>query len=253
MFTLITGASSGIGKALAKEYAKHGHDLILIARSKEKLESLAREIKKNHNVNVIVIDQDLSPTEAPKKLFDALKERNIEVDILINNAGFGNYGMFVDTDLEEELNMIDLNIKTLTTLTKLFAKKMKEKKSGTILNVASTAAFQPGPLMAVYFATKSYVLHFSEAIANELKPYGVYVAALCPGPTDTAFQDRAFGNRTTFSRAMTAQEVAKFAYTGMQKKKHVIIPGMSNRFLVFFVRLTPRSIVTSITRRMFEK
>jgi len=252
-YSLITGASSGIGLELAKQCAADKRNLILVARRNDELQHVKKELEETYQVDIVIFPHDLSQQHAAKELHDMILSRGLTVDMLINNAGFGDYGMFVETDLEKELNMIDLNIKALTELTKHVSKGMKARGSGYIMNVASTAAFQPGPLMAVYFATKTYVLSFSEAIANELAPSGVYVTALCPGPTDTKFQDRAFGNESFFKSAMTAEAVAKIGYAAMMKKKRVVIPGLKNKLLAFSVRFTPRNIVTAIARKMFEK
>ena len=252
-YALITGSSSGIGLELAKQCATNKRNLILVARRNDALQHIQKELAEKFGVDVVIMPHDLSKPHAAKELHDMILSRGLVVDVLINNAGFGDYGMFVETDLEKEMNMIDLNVKALTELTKHVSKGMKARGSGYIMNVASTAAFQPGPLMAVYFATKAYVLSFSEAIGNELAPFGVSVTTLCPGPTNTAFQDRAFGNDSFFKGAMTPEAVARIGYEGMMKKKSVGIPGLKNKLLAFSVRLTPRKMVTAVARRMFER
>ncbi|MEK6982003.1 MAG: SDR family oxidoreductase [Candidatus Micrarchaeota archaeon] len=250
---LITGASSGIGYELSKIFAKEGYDLVIVARSSDQLEKVASELR-THGTNVKIIAKDLSDNNSPQEIFDELSKESINIDILINNAGFGTYGLFADAKLDVELKMIDLNIRTLTHLTKLFLAPMLERKSGKILNVASTAAFQPGPLMAVYYATKAYVLHFSEAIANELKGTGVTVTALCPGPTKSNFTATAKMEKSKISRElMDVKEVAEAGYAGLISGKTIVIPGIKNKLLAFSVRLTPRSVVTTLARRFQEE
>jgi len=188
---LITGASFGIGLELARIFAREGHNLVLVARSGDRLRQLAAELEKAHGTRSLILTTDLSDPGAPAYVFDQTGRAGIFVDFLVNNAGFGQYGLFADSDLEECLRQIQLNVSTLTHLTRLYVAEMIAHGSGRILNVASTAAFQPGPLMAVYFATKAYVLHFSEALANELEGTGVTVTCLCPGATATEFHKRA--------------------------------------------------------------
>lgn len=248
---LITGASSGLGYDFAKLMAKDNIDLILVARNKQKLEEDAIELKK-HGVEVDVIVSDLSKPGAPDTVYAHVQTLGKKVDILVNNAGVGMFGKFVENDLEQEMDMLYLNINSLTHLTKLFLKGMSERGHGKILNVASTAAFQPGPLMAVYYASKAYVLSFSEAIENELKGSGVTVSALCPGPTKTNFADRAdLGKSKLFDKgAMDSQAVAKIGYEGFMKGKSVIIPGGQNRLMANSVRLIPRKLATHIVRNV---
>ncbi len=248
---LITGASSGIGFELAKIMAAKGHDLILTARSKEKLDILAHELFSKYGRKITVIDTDLSDVQNCKKVFDEIDERKIHVDILINNAGFGDYGFFHQTDWQKEYDMIELNISSLTFLTKLFVKEMIKYKSGRIMNVASTAAFQPGPKMAVYYATKAYVLSFSQAIANELKGYNITVTALCPGPTRSGFQSAANLDHSKLfhsKRIPTSEEVAEYGYEKMMKGKQVAIPGTMNKAGVIGAKLLPRKLVTKVAR-----
>src|SRR6201986_3308991 len=185
MTALITGASGGIGLELARLFAADGHDLVLVARSAGKLSSLAEELAGRHNVGVRVIPADLAGAEAPGDIFDELRRDGVSVDALVNNAGVGSYGLFAETDLRTELDLLQINVVALTHLTKLFLPAMIARRRGYVMNVASTAAFQPGPLMAVYYASKAYVLSLSEALAAELKRTGVRVTALCPGPTNT--------------------------------------------------------------------
>jgi short-subunit dehydrogenase len=253
---LVTGASSGIGLDLAKRFATQGYDVALVARSKGKLEEVAAAIEAEHKVRAHVVTADLAQPKAAEALIAQLDERGIEVDVLVNNAGYALYGAFAETDLGDELNMIQVNIVALTHLTKLIVRKMIARKDGRILNVASTAAFQPGPLMAVYYATKSYVLSFSEALANELTGTGVTVTALCPGPTRTGFQARAQMEESKLVRGkqiMTAEEVARTGYAGLMKGKTVVIPGMSNKMLANAVRFLPRNTVTKMVRNAQER
>jgi short-subunit dehydrogenase len=252
---LVTGASSGIGWELAKLFAEDRQDLVLVARNRKKLDELARELTASYGVAVRVIAKDLTDPKAPAQIFSQLAESGPQIDVLVNNAGFGVYGPFAETDGEKELEMIQVNVTALTHLTKLFLPPMLERRSGQILNVASTAAFQPGPLMAVYYATKSYVLSFSEALANELSGSGVTVTALCPGPTDTGFQKDAGLEKTRlFSNpfVMDARSVARSGYTGMKAGKRIVIPGLFNRLLVQTVRFSPRRLVTAIARYIQE-
>ncbi|MEK3885289.1 SDR family oxidoreductase [Paenibacillus sp. PL2-23] len=252
---LITGASGGIGYVLAYRFAEAGYRLVLVARSSDKLQQLARELKDTYRASCMTVTKDLGVESEIAALHKELLEQEIEVDVLVNNAGFGLYGEFVETDLEQELNMIDLNVCSLTMLTKLFVPAMVRKGTGGVLNVASVAAFQPGPLMAVYYATKAYVLSFSEALENELKGTGVTVTALCPGPTQTGFSDRAnLGTSKLFkSGAMDVRKVADIGYNGFLQGKSVVIPGAQYRLLTLLIRFMPRKLVTSIVRSIQGK
>lgn len=248
---LITGASSGLGKEFARIHASKGDNLILIARSKDKLESLKLEFEKLYKVSVYVIVKDLSLQTAPKSIYDELKTQQIQVDYLVNNAGFGDFGLFAESNWEKQLEMINLNVTCLTHLTRLFLPGMIQRKFGKILNVASTAAFQPGPTMSVYFATKAFVLSFSEAIANELQGTGVTVTALCPGATETGFKAAASleeSNLFKGSQIATSHEVAEFGYAKMMEGKTVAIHGLVNNLMAQSVRFAPRKVVTSIAR-----
>jgi uncharacterized protein len=256
---LVTGASGGIGLDLAREFAKDGYNLVLVARSKDKLEALATDFTKQYNISVAVIAKDLSKASAPDELYAELKTQSIQVDALVNNAGFATYGKFVEIPLEQELQEMQLNMVTLTHLSKLFGKDMVARKRGKILNVASTAAFQPGPLMAVYYATKAYVLSFSEAIANELEGTGVTVTVLCPGPTESGFQERAamqdskLLQKGGIMRIMTSPEVARQGYEATKRGQVLVIPGFTNWLGTFLPRLTPRKLTTRIARSMQER
>jgi len=252
---LVTGASGGIGEELARLFAADGHDLVLVARSKDKLARLAEELSGAHNVAARVVASDLARPEAPQEIFDELQAAGIRIDALVNNAGFGSYGQFAETDSHKELDLLQVNVVALTHLTKLFLPAMIEHKGGYVMNVASTAAFQPGPLMAVYYASKAYVLHFSEAIANELEGTNVVVSALCPGPTETGFVAAAGMEKSNlFERgAMAAHPVAVEGYRGLLAGKAIVIPGVRNNLTARLVGLAPRAWVTKVVRRIQER
>jgi uncharacterized protein len=253
---LITGASSGIGYEFAKRFAKEQYNIVAVARSESKLQALKQELEAKYGIEVFVYTKDLSNQDEVSALYEEIKKENIVIDILINNAGFGLFGEFTKTNLAEELNMIDLNIKTLTHLTKLVVVDMVKRNKGKILNVASTAAFQPGPLMAVYYATKAYVLSFTEALENELKGTNVTVSALCPGPTETGFAGRANLSQSKLFKSldvMNVHQVVEVGYDGLLKGKTIIIPGWKNRLLAMSARLMPRKLVTSIVRKVQER
>jgi short-subunit dehydrogenase len=253
---LITGASGGIGYELAKQFARYQHNLVLVARSEAKLNQLAEELRAVHRVQIAVIAQDLSQPQAVTSIHASLKAQNITVDYLVNNAGFGDFGFFVETDWAKEEQMINLNIMALTHFTKVFVQDMVQRRSGRILNIASTAAFQPGPLMAVYFATKAYVLSFSEAIANELQGTGVTVTALCPGPTDSGFLEAAAleGSKLFKGKKLpSSAEVAAYGYRAMMSGKTVVIHGTRNWLLANSARFAPRKLVTALVRKMSER
>jgi uncharacterized protein len=244
---LVTGASSGIGLEMSRQLSRDGYELILVARSEEKLRAIAKELG-----NAKVIVADLAEPDAPQRVFDAAGA----VDVLVNNAGYGLSGPFSETDLARELEMIQLNIAALTHLTKLFLRPMLERKSGHIVNVASTAAFQPGPLMAVYYATKAYVLSFSEAIADELRDSGVMVTALCPGPTATGFADVAGMNESrlfSVTKPMSSRRVARYGVRAMLHGKRVAIPGVANKLMMQSLRVSPRRLVVALVRKLQEK
>lgn len=253
---LITGASNGIGLELAKVHASKGDNLILVARSIQKLKELKDEIEKQYGVSVYNIEKDLSMVNAASEVYSEVKQKGLEVDYLINNAGFGDFGLFHLTDWNKTEQMIALNITALTQLTHLFLKDMIKSGKGKIMNVASTAAFQPGPTMAVYFATKAYVLHFSEAIANELENTGITVTALCPGATESGFKDAADMHESNLFKGKklpSSKEVALFGYEQMMKGKVVVIHGFMNYILANSVRFTPRALVVKIARMIQGK
>lgn len=254
-FTLITGASSGIGLELAKIAARKGQNLILVARSKEKLSNIAKNLHELDKVSVIVISMDLEKPDSPRKLFDYITKKELNIENLINNAGFGTYGDFTKLDLEVEENMIQLNVTTLVELCHLFLKSI-EKNKGRILNVASTAAFQPIPYMATYAATKAFVFSFSEALNLELKKSGVSVTALCPGPTKTHFENRAHMQKTGLfsgSNVMSPQEVAEIGFRAMMKRKSSVVAGATNKVGVLAAKLVPASTSASLAKRIMKK
>src|ERR1700677_2180343 len=252
---LITGASYGIGLEFSRIFASEGYNLVLVARSADRLRQLASELEKNHGTRSLILATDLTEPGASAYVQEQTTRAGIEVDVLVNNAGFGQYGKLAENDLEESLRPIQLNVTTLTHLTRLYLPAMIERKSGRILNVASTAAFQPGPLMAVYFATKAYVLHFSEALGNELKGTGVTVTCLCPGPTATEFHKRAkaTGMRLLRFGSMDAHAVAEDGYRGFVAGRPVVISGFKNWLLAQSVRFSPRRLVTAIARKTQEQ
>jgi hypothetical protein len=252
---LITGASGGIGLDFARKFAENGYDLVLVARSQDKLNTLAEELRGKHGVDVQVMPKDLTDPAAPEAIYEALKADGKRIDVLINNAGYATYGLFHELDTTREMNMIQLNIMALTHLTRLFLPDMVARRSGRILNVASTAAFQPGPLMAVYYASKAFVLHFSEAIANELQGTGVSVTALCPGPTESGFQQRAAmeDSKLVQNGLMSSREVVDIGYDGLMAGKPVVIPGMQNQLLSLAPRLLPRKTVAGLVRNTQER
>jgi len=247
---LITGASTGIGRELAVEFAKDNVDVILVARSAQKLKELALFLEKTYSINSWIFIKDLSTPSSATELFNDIIANGLCVDYLVNNAGFGDYKLFVDSNLQKQEDMINLNVLTLTKLTHHFTNEMKKVGSGFIMNVASTASFQPGPTMSVYFATKHYVLAFTEAIAEELKPFNIKVSALCPGPTESEF-GRASGfkliENAKKNNLPTSADVAKFAYAKMKKGKTVYVHGFWNRIQANLVRFVPRNWVTKIT------
>jgi short-subunit dehydrogenase len=249
--TLITGASAGIGAALADVCAEHGHDLILVARRRERLDTRAAEIERKFRVKVACVVEDLADPAGPKRLFDAVATLGLEVEQLINNAGVGLYGKFAVTDLDAELKMVQLNATSVVELTKRFLPSMVQRRSGKVLNVASTAAFVPGPWMSIYYATKAFVLSFSEAIDYELRPGGITVTTLCPGPTESEFKVRAGSQRSRLFEAflMDAPTVARAGYDGMMKGKTVVIPGLRNKLIPVAARLIPRPMIATMSHR----
>lgn len=250
---LITGATSGIGFELAKLHAIKGGDLVLVARNKEKLLEIKTEFESKYGVQVMIIEKDLSKKDAGKEVYNETISHQITIDILINNAGFGDFGFFSETSWDKEYEMIALNIVALTQLTKLYGQEMKLKGYGRIMNVASIAAFLPGPKMAIYYATKAYVLSFSEAIANEMADQGVTVTTLCPGPTESGFEKAAALEESGLfkkQKIATSRSVAEFGYKAMMKGKTVAIPGVMNWILTKLILLVPRGLVVKAVRKI---
>lgn len=253
---LVTGASGGIGYELARLFARDGYNLVLVARSENKLAEVKAELEKRHGISARVLVKDISRPEAPNEIYSELQQEGVRIDALVNNAGFTVFGPFAETSLEDELQLMQVNIVALTHLTKLFLPGMVENRHGRILNLGSTASFQPGPLMAVYYASKAYVLSFSEAIATELQGTGVTVTALCPGPTRTGFQERGKmeDSRLVAGRKiMDARTAARAGYRGMMKGQTLVIPGFMNWLGAEAVRFTPRKVVTQVVRKAQER
>ena len=253
-YTLITGASTGIGYELAKLFAKDRHNLILVARDEGKLETAKNELSK-YNVEVKILSLDLSKSEDIQGLFNYVEMNKLNVDILVNNAGIGTFGDFSEIEWVKEEALIDINIKVLTKLTKYFLPKIIECKNGGILNVASTAAFCSGPRMAAYYASKAYVLNLTEAIYEECKDSGIRISCLCPGPVKATFQDKAGIKKSESAKKylMDAEEVAKVSYKDFKKGKLIIIPGMKNKLLVIGNKLLPRRISRKIILKTNKK
>jgi short-subunit dehydrogenase len=252
---LVTGASAGIGVDLAECFAADGYDLIITARTEPALREVADRIAKAHGVKISVVPGDLGAIGGGAKLAADIAQRGLSVDVLVNNAGFGHAGGFAAEPIEPQLGMIDLNDRTLVELTHIYWKGMLAKKRGGVLNVASTAAFQPGPLMAIYYASKAFVLSFSEALWEEARGTGVHVSCLCPGPTASKFRDRAGTDKTRLgktSKVMPSMPVAKLGYEGFQKNKRVVVTGGRNKLLVGLVKLLPRGQVLKIVRGLQE-
>ena len=247
---LITGGSGGIGAALADVFAEHGHDLILVSRNREKLEVRGRDIRRQFGVQVTCLPEDLADPAGPARLHRAVTDRSLDVHYLVNNAGVALYGKFATTDLNTELSMIQLNVTSIVDLTKRLLPSMIGRGSGRILNVASTAAFVPGPWMSVYYATKAFVLSFSEAINYELKPSGITVTTLCPGPTESDFVVRAGAQRSRlFEAVMDAPRVALAGYEAMMRGKPLAIPGLRNKLIPVAARVGPRSMIVALSHR----
>ncbi len=253
---LITGASSGIGKELALYHASRGGNLIIVARRENLLNELKADISSRYNVKVKVIATDLTKPDSPNKIWKILEEENIEIDYLINNAGFGGYGDFASRELDTDLKMIDLNIKTLVSLTHLFLNKMRNKNSGKILNVASSAAFLPGPLQSVYYATKAFVVSFSEGISEELKDKNITVTILCPGYTETEFKDTASMNGSYITKITGAspRKVAIYGYKAMEKGRLIAIYPRYLSFLIrYILPFSPEKLKIKLSRKLMEK
>lgn len=253
---LITGASAGLGARFAECFARDGHDVILVARSAERLESLASRLEQAHGIKAHVVPVDLARPDAPEQVFEEVRGRGLAVEFLVNNAGFGSTGPFLEQELGREVEMVEVNCTALLKLTHLFARPMRERGGGRILNVASTAGFQPGPYMATYFATKAFVVSLSEALAHELKGTGVRVTCYCPGATHTEFAARA-GNAKTrlFQRPGVAEapDVAAHAYRAMMKGRVLAVHGLLNWLAMQSVRFSPRAVVRAVTASLNQQ
>jgi uncharacterized protein len=252
---IITGASTGIGRELADLAARDGYDVVLVARSEPLLEKVAADIRQKWKRNVTVIAKDLADHTAAGEVFDAVSKAGLEIEVLVNNAGFGLLGKFWELDERQQIDMVQLNITALTHLTRLVLPQLIERRRGMIMNVASTAAFQPGPLMSVYYATKAYVVSFSEAIHNEARDYGVTVTCLCPGPTKTEFGNRARMNNTKLlsgGHVMSARQVAEIGWNAMKRGKPLVITGALNALMAFLTRFAPIQFTASMARKMQE-
>ena len=253
---LVTGATRGIGLEMSRVLAAEGWDLVLVARNEDELATRAEELEGDDRFAARIVAGDLSRPGEPRRIAQELKEARIEIHALVNNAGFGTYGPFAEQDLEGELEMIRVNAEAVTALTGLFLPGMLARGGGRILQVASTAAFQPGPLMATYYATKAFVLHFSEALAEELSGSGVTVTVLCPGPTRTSFQERAEMEESGLVQGllpmMTPERVARAGYRGMMSGKRLVVPGIMNKLGVFSTRLAPRGLVAKLVGKVME-
>ena len=249
---LVTGASSGIGKALADNFARDGYDVVLSARSASKMAAHAAELQQLYGITATVIAADLEADDGATRLHTEIQDLGITLSALANNAGYGQFGEFKDSPLLPELAMMQVNMNSVVVLTKLFMPDLIATR-GKVINTASTAAFQPGPYMAVYYATKAFVLSFSEAIAAELADSGVTVTALCPGPTASGFQDRADMHASGLVKGKklpTSEEVAAAGYRAMQRGQRVYIPGMMNWIMAQSVRFTPRNVITGIVKQL---
>ena len=250
---LITGASKGIGYELTKLFAKDSYNLILVARDEAKLKEIKKDFSNKYNIDILIIVKDLSKPNAALDIFKKTTEKRITVDILVNNAGIGDFGNFHTEKTSKISEIMHVNIVSLTELTRLFLAKMIEKKKGKILNVSSLAAFQPGPYMAVYYASKAYVQSFSEAITNELSGTGITVTTLCPGPTKSGFQHEVGSEKSRLSKLhllSSSEDVAKDAYKALINGEKNIIPGFINSTLLITSKMIPRNIKTQVIRRL---
>ncbi len=247
-FALITGSTTGIGKELTELFARDRHNLVLVARNETKLQEQADALRERFGVEVHTLGLDLSLLNSAQELFTWVESRGLQISYLINNAGFGLNGAFSSLELQGQLDMMNLNMRVPVELSRLLLPGMRARNRGGILNVASTAAFQPGPYMAVYYATKSFLLFFSEALAEELRGTGIHVTVLCPGPTRTGFQERAGIQDTLLMKAglMGPAPVAAAGYRGLMAGRRVVVPGLANRLGTLLVRLAPLSLATRV-------
>lgn len=257
MMTLVTGASKGIGLALAHEFAQNGHDLFLIARDGEKLKEISTELIIQYKVKVDFKAYDLSKPGSALELYTLLKERGVQINCLVNNAGIGYMGAFAEMSVSQLDELMYINIISLSELTRCFLEDFKIRKEGRILQVASIAAFQPGPLMAAYYASKAYVTSFSHAIAYELRKTNISISILCPGATKTHFFVTAGMENSFLEKGyigmMSAEKVAQIAYKGLQKRKLYIIPGMINKFMAYAAAMSPKSISAAVAAHFHHK
>ena len=249
---LVTGASSGIGRDLARLFAADRYHVVLVARRIGALEALASDLTRQHGVTATPIEFDLSRPDAPQRLCETVQRKDMAIDIVVNSAGFALQGAVANLPLDRQIDMIQVNVTALTTLTRLFLPPMLQRGRGGVLNVASTAAFQPGPLMAVYYATKVYVESFTEALAEEVAGTPLRISCLCPGPTATGFADAAAVSGTNlFKRGtMSSADVAKAGYAAWKRGEVVVIPGFSNKMGAALVRVAPRSQVRRAVKRL---
>ncbi|MEO7647782.1 MAG: SDR family oxidoreductase [Gemmatimonadaceae bacterium] len=249
---LITGASAGIGAELARVFAAHNHDLVLVARRRDALEALAGALEGKHAITATVIVDDLGDPEAPERIFAAVRDARIDVDVLVNNAGFGLGGEFSETPIDREMTMVQVNVTSLMQLTKLFVAPMLRRRAGYVMNVASTAAFFPGPMMSVYYASKAFVLSFSQALSEELSTSGIVVSCLCPGPTETEFAEVAkMKTVKLFALDLAdARGVAEFGYRAMMAGWRVAVPGTRNKLLVQAQRFVPRRLIARAVKKL---
>ncbi|MGA2869225.1 MAG: SDR family oxidoreductase [Verrucomicrobiota bacterium] len=248
---MVTGASSGIGWELAKCFAADKSNLVLVARNRDALEKLSAELQAAHGIKVHILSADLSRPETPQRIFQELSAQNITVDVLVNNAGFGLHGEFLDLPLSGQLDIIHVNITALTELTGLFLPGMIQRRRGGILNVGSVAGFLPGPNLAVYYASKAFVLSFTEALAEETCGTGLKISVLCPGPTESNFGNVARGgkSRQVERPKMSAQTVAQIGHQEFRAGKVVVVPGISNKLLAFLPRISPRKLARRVVKK----
>ena len=249
---LITGASADIGRSLAEQFGRHGYDLILVARRAPLLDDLSAQLSRAHGVAVRVVAVDLSDSDGPRLVEEAVARENLHVDVLVNNAGFGLQGWIAELPVERQIEMIQLNVTALTELTRRFLPGMLRRNRGGVLNVGSTAAFQAGPLMAVYYATKAYVLSFTEALAGEVAASNLRISCLAPGPTSSEFAAIAGMTKSNLfkAQAMDSEEVARFGYDAWARGKLIAVPGLFNRLAAHSVRFAPRAMVRRVIMRL---
>jgi short-subunit dehydrogenase len=246
-YTLITGASSGIGEVFARRLAAKKHDLVLVARSENKLHELCDELMLQHKITAHYVALDLSEKDSDLRLFEETQKHGMEIDWLINNAGFGSMGDFAELPLERELEMVDLNIRALVALTHRYLPQMRERKRGTIINTSSTISFQPLPFMSTYAASKAFVTSFTEAVAAENRPHGIYIMALCPGATETNFFAAAkISDPFKVKGMQTPEQVVDAALSGVERKKTVVISGVVNKLVAYAATVTPNSLITRV-------